>query len=308
MGGFPLIPATLATMAWMTSLSLDGCDFSRLTGPAVTTLTESTIYPFVEVGFNSYRVPSFYASIESWESRYSDPCVPYSYLNLSSNMRTTDQEQLSAEQGQGPYEIQEDINYFNPTEGFFWSLGAMSHTIATIIGGSAALFLWVPCLFMVYTERAWRIGGLQLILASFFHLCSLVWFFNQLCMEKGSTCHWYYGSYSCIASFTLYVLSSTLVFLKYPNPIVVKMVRDSVAEEFEMYQRRNGRPNYNRTVSDPTVATEMDNESTFDMQSDVSHTSAPFINPVNTQQRRQQQPNIHVRQRNAYGLDHQEML
>lgn len=260
-GGFPLIPATLATMAWMTSLTLDGCDYVRLTGPAVEILTQSKIYPYVDIGFHSYRVPSFYDTYESWEMRLSDPCLAYDIdFSISpSGLLEKDSQQNDR--------IEKNMD---PTIGFFWSIGRMSHKVATVVGGSAALFMWVPCLCLSFTERTWRIGGLKLLIAAFFQLGSMVWFFNMLCMERGSKCHWYYGSYSSMASFALYITASICIFLKYPRPIIVQMVRDRIEEEFQRYQRRNGPPPMptRSFSSSSTYATEMmDNESAYEFKS-----------------------------------------
>ena len=270
-GGWPLIPATLATMAWMTSLTLDGCDYVRLTGPAVETLTQSNIYPYVDIGFHSYRVPSFYSAYESWEMRLSDPCLAYD-LDIAAQSSSSSSGLLEKgdsnsnekqDSNQGNEYMRTSQNMMDPTIGFFWSIGRMSHKVATVVGGSAALFMWVPCLCLSFTERTWRIGGLQLLIAAFFQLGSMVWFFNMLCMERGSKCHWYFGSYSSLASFVLYISSSICIFLKYPRPVIVKLVRDRIEEEFQRYQRRNGQHSMpTRSFSASTYATEMtDNES-----------------------------------------------
>eukprot|EP00551_Chaetoceros_affinis_P007943 CAMPEP_0203678946 /NCGR_PEP_ID=MMETSP0090-20130426/33746_1 /ASSEMBLY_ACC=CAM_ASM_001088 /TAXON_ID=426623 /ORGANISM="Chaetoceros affinis, Strain CCMP159" /LENGTH=137 /DNA_ID=CAMNT_0050546395 /DNA_START=34 /DNA_END=444 /DNA_ORIENTATION=+ len=131
-GGYALIPATLATMAWMTSLSLDGCDYARLTGPAVESLTNSNIYPYVEIGFHSYRIPSFYSDFELWKLRFSDPCVAY---NIFDEQQHEDFDEEGKQQFDAPVVI-------DPTGGFFWSIGSMSHKIGTIVGGAATMFLW----------------------------------------------------------------------------------------------------------------------------------------------------------------------
>lgn len=253
-GGWALIPATLATMAWMTALSLDGCDYARLTGPAVTTLTKSSIYPYVEIGFNTYRIPSFYSNYQSWEVRFNDPRIPYGEVELT--------KYENGEEGGSSkdtrYDMDQSIDMLNPTHGIFWNVGSMSHKMGIVFGGSAALFLWVPCLCLSYSERIWRIGGIKLILAAFFHLFSLVWFLNSLCLERASKCHWHYGSFASLISCVLYTLSFWCVFLRYPKPIVVRLVQERIEKEFQRYQRN--RPDLNANVYDSrrTTCTEID--------------------------------------------------
>jgi hypothetical protein len=327
-GAFPLLPATLAAMAWMTALSLDGCDYVRLTGPAVETLTQSNVYPYVEIGYNSYRVPSFYTDYERWEMRFSDGCIPYNsnnYLSSSSSSSNGGSKSLveasetflkSSTNNRSRNAAGGGGDVIDPTNGFFWSLGSTSHKIATIVGGSATLFLWVPCLCMSYTERTWRIGGIQLIIAAFFHLFSMVWFWNVLCLEKGSKCHMFYGSNSSIASFGLYFVSFLCVFWKYPKPIIVKLVRERIEEEFQRYQTHGriglrsgaggaggggggrayvGRPGMRRGNSVVTDVTEMEN------QSQVSHTSEQYINPASANPYRHQT-------RSTFGLEQREVI
>lgn len=378
-GGFPLIPATIAAMAWMTSLSLDGCDYVRLTGPAVTTLTRSKIYPYVEIGFHSYRVPSFYSEFGSWQVRFTDPCIPFSdldvldtrtssrrYLQRQERQQNNEDEQEEREvqeqrqypREQHPQQYAEDANYKgssndyrmiqNPTYGFFWTLGSMCHKFATIIGGSATLSLWVPCLCFSYTARAWRIAGIQLLIASFFHLCSLLWFFNIFCTERGSQCHLFYGSYTTLASFCLYLVSFMCVFWKYPKPVIVKLVRERIEEEFQRFQTHSfpyrdydshtsygrgngydngngmggGRPGMTRHGSVITALTEMDQSNIGSYvsslvsggtgevgESIVSHASEQFGSPAgNTSTIGGEHDNSYPKRRSGFGLDQEEAI
>ena len=286
----------LLTMAWMTSLSLDGCDYVRLTGPAVETLTKSKIYPYAEIGFHSYRVPTFFSEYQSWEIRFSDPCVRYDLFDMSSSSTTTT---LIEEKGGNTIAtVMGDERFIDPTVGFFWSLGKMSHQLAIIMGGTAALFLWVPCICLSYSERTWKIGGMILLLAAFFHFFSMIWFFNILCMERGSKCHWFYGSYSTLASFVLYMISFACVFIKYPKPVVVKLIQKRIEEDF---QTRN-RPGFARDTSTVTHLTEVDNGSSA--WSQISHTSDQFINAIRISPTTQRQ-----RSRiNAFGLEQHEII
>lgn len=248
-GIYALLPATLATMAWMTALSLDGCDFARLTGPAVTKLTQSSIYPYIEIGFRTYRIPSFYANFQTWEIRFNDPRIPYGEVEFANPTSSLD----------ARIDMDDSTTNFDPTRGFFWSLGSMSHKLGIVFGGSAALFFWVPCLCLSYSQRTWRIGGIKLIFAAFFHLFSLVWFLNSLCLERASKCQWHYGSYASLITFFFYGISCFFVFWRYPKPTVVRVIQERIENEFQRYQRIQ-RPDLvtNAYDSRRTNATEVD--------------------------------------------------
>jgi len=247
-GGYPLIAATLSTMAWMTTVSHDGCDFARLTGPATKTLTFPNDYPFVELGFSSYRVPVFYEEYNEWLIRYSDACHPYDMIGQT-------------ETGQG------DEWSFD----FFWRCGSATHQIGIALGGAACLFLWVAATCVAITRLHWRLLGFQLALAAFFHLCSFLWFFNGLCYTEDTECFWFYGSNSSLAAFSLYIISFVSIFLKYPEPMVVKIVRGKVEAEFQTYE-------YTESILPP---------SEFDEASGIHSSSGFSGNSFNNRQRSQ---------------------
>ena len=283
-GGWALIPATLATMAWMTALSLDGCDYARLTGLAVKTLTQSSIYPYVEIGFTTYRIPNFYSEYQTWSIRFNDPRIPYGQIDFTSSTKN-DQSSSSSDfgirekneqyDGERKLDLDEEsaraATRIDPSRGFFWSLGSMSHKFGIVFGGSAALFFWVPCLCLSYSERTWRIGGMQLIFAAFFHLFSLVWFFNSLCLERASKCHWHYGSYASLISVLLYSASFVCVFWRYPKPIVVRMVQERIEKEFQRYERSRGPDLTSSFNSRRTNATDADSVNSQSSERIIRH-------------------------------------
>ncbi len=216
-GGYPLIACTLSTMAWMTTVSHDGCDFSRLTGPAVSVLTsEDANYPFIELGFTSYRVPVFYEEYNEWQIRYSDECRLYD-RKYNANAEES--------------AVGNDWSF-----DFFWKVGSITHQIGLVLGGASCLFLWVSSTCAPITMLTWRLIGVQLSLAAFFHLSSFLWFFNGLCYIEESRCHSFYGSNSLAAALVLYFLSILSIFLKYPEPTVVKVVRTRVEAGFQRYE------------------------------------------------------------------------
>lgn len=210
-GGYPLIAATLSTMAWITALSHDGCDFVRLTGPSAYTLTAPEEYPFIELGFRSYRVPVLYEDYNEWQIRYSDACRPYDVIRGEENDNSFD------------FDI-------------WWRIGSTTHYIGLVLGGAACMFLWVSSTCLAITKLNWRLLGIQLFLASFFHLSSFLWFFNGLCYTEGTECHWFYGSNSLIGAIALYFFSCVTIFVKYPESTVVKLMRTKVVEDFQRYE------------------------------------------------------------------------
>ena len=217
-GGYPLIVSTLATMAWMTVVSHDGCDFARLTGTSTQTLTAPYEFPFVELGFNSYRTPVFYEEFNEWQIRYSDACHPYDMIG---------QEQEGTDGAGANSKWTFDL---------FWKAGSVAHQIGLALGGAACLFLWATAICIPITELNWRILGVQLAVAAFFHFASFLWFFNSLCNTEGTQCHWFYGSNTAFGSLALYLLTSICIFLKYPEATVSKMVRKRVEADFQKYE------------------------------------------------------------------------
>jgi hypothetical protein len=74
-GGYTLIPATLSTVAWLASLSQDGCDYARLTGFIVASATKSASVEFLEVGFTAYREPVLDG--DDWKIQRTGECLAY---------------------------------------------------------------------------------------------------------------------------------------------------------------------------------------------------------------------------------------
>lgn len=276
-GGYPLIAATLSTMAFLTTLSHDGCDFARLTGsaldflPNMYTYTDGNgnqltyQYPFVELGFYKYRVPVFYEQYQEWQVRYSDECQMYpNSSNVNHNNLLNESESDNGDNGDNGDEIgdadrdrtvarrMDDTQQQNQAQqrqqsgqssaeefwsfDFFWKVGSTSHLIGLVLGGAASLFLWVAASCTPLTHLQWKLVGFQLSLTTFFHIASFLWFFNSLCYREDTTCHWFYGANSLIAAVALYAFAAISVFVKYPEPTVVKIVRERVEQDFQRYE------------------------------------------------------------------------
>lgn len=205
-GGYPLLPATLSSMAWIASLSQDGCDYAKLTGNGVFKLTNKNI-PWMEVGFNSYRIPTYYGN-NQWQIYYSDECIPFP--SIMGNIEWTSDS--------------------------YWQLGSFMSTTSTIVGGGGCLFLWVVAVGLVVSKSTWRWGGLTFMIATFCNILSFLWFENSRCSEEGTQCYLLYGSKANIASIFLYTAASLSIFTKYPDPKVLKLVKRNYEHEFQQFK------------------------------------------------------------------------
>lgn len=206
-GGIILIPITLTTLAWLVSISTNGCDYSRLTGSGVEILTGSPIVPYIDLGMDAYRIPEFYPMSNSWMVSIESNCAAYQY----------------------PF--QEDSA---------WIAGKRFGFLALWSGGASCLFLWVGT-FLLLTPRQWKAVGIFVLFAALFQLLSFSWFSNSLCHTRSTTiedfqaeetggtttetdvgsssCSLLYGSRCSIASFFLYLASSLIIlFGEYPMP------------------------------------------------------------------------------------------
>lgn len=97
------------------------CDYSRLTGPSVSILTGSDKIPYLEVGFNAYRAPTFNTETGDWQVMYSGRCEEY------------------------PGEVPD----------IWWKISKALSFIALVLGGGGALFLWFSTCF-VFGPGTWR--------------------------------------------------------------------------------------------------------------------------------------------------------
>jgi hypothetical protein len=192
-GGYPLIVCTLATMAWMTIMSNDGCDFAHLEGEkAIENVTGGINFEnaeFLQLGFSCYRIPD-------------------------------DGDKISYSEG----------TEYNGT-GFWWGSASFFQKIGLAFGGAACLFLWVSTICSPITRFEWRLIGIMLIATSIAHLLTYFWFLNDLCSIKDCEdchCKWSYGSWSLMAAVFLYAVAIVCIFVKYPEPTVVKIVRNRV--------------------------------------------------------------------------------
>lgn len=181
-GGYTLIPATLSTMAWIASLSQDGCDYARLSGSSVVALTNSDTIPFLEVGFNGYRNPDYDPTKGEWKVDYTSNCNEYDGVDI-------------------------DIS---------WRLAQAFAFVALVFGGGAALFLWFSSCF-VFGPGTWRWAGYEVLAASLFQAASFIWFNNAMC-KSGNNCGLFFGSKADIVAASFWFASAIFIFVRYPIP------------------------------------------------------------------------------------------
>lgn len=181
-GAYTLVPTTFATLAWIASLSQDGCDYARLSGKNVEALTGQDIFPYLEVGMSAYRIPKWDPADESWSINYHDECESYDDFKV----------------------------------GAAFELARIFAFLALVFGGGGALFLWFSSCF-VFGPSTWRWAGYEVALASFFQILAFSWFGSDLC-SGDSSCTMHYGSNSDIIALMFWFCSAVLIFRKYPTP------------------------------------------------------------------------------------------
>lgn len=159
------------------------CDYARVAGPSVTGMTGSNVVPYIEIGLNGVRQPTYDPTIGTWDSHLGSECIP-----LPQNMNA-------------------DI---------YWKLANTSAFIALVFGGGAALFLWFTTCF-VFGPGTWKWAGYEVLIASIFQAFTFIWFNTSLC-SGDNVCTLYFGSKADIVASTFWFLSAISVFAKYPVP------------------------------------------------------------------------------------------
>jgi len=192
-GGYTLIPAVLSTVAWLSSLSQDGCDYARLTGFIVAEATQSTAVEFLEVGLTAYREPVLEG--DEWHIQYTGTCLAY------------------------------DETIFK--QDVYWTAAKAFAFIALVLGGGGALFLWFSSCF-VFSRGTWKWAGYEVLLASIFQLLSFLWFATAICNTGDSQCTPSYGSKADIAAAGLWLTSALTIFCRYPVPKAMQEEEDEV--------------------------------------------------------------------------------
>lgn len=207
-GFYVAVPAIISTFGWLVRLSQDGCDYSRLTGPIVggfyipcsyhalfklnliarrlcaADLTNNPGIPFLDVGFNQYRVPT--EDNGEWFTDFRFGC--YDYNTDVVNIDTV------------------------------WTFAKVMGFLSLVFGGGGTLFLWFSCCFL-FSKSTWRWAGYELLLASIFQVLTFSWFGTEMChgSDSQNTCTLYYGSKADFLSLTCWLVSAAFVFAKFPS-------------------------------------------------------------------------------------------
>lgn len=198
-GPLAMIPVVLCTMAWISTLVQDGCDFAEVSGPSVEKLTGSDVVPFAEVGRSGYRVPGYYYEPGNeeegkWTILYTDICSSYGKISID--------------------------------EDWQWKFSRVSHFITQTLGGSASLFLWCST-FTVVSRGLWRFTAYEMMGASIFTLAGFAWFNTGMCDKSaGNICAFHFGSKADMVAASLWLVASVIAFLKYPLPRPMPVVVD----------------------------------------------------------------------------------
>jgi len=167
----------------MASLSQDGCDYSRLEGPIVKSMTGSDDLPFLEIGFLAYRVPVQDPDDLTWKVIYSGPCLAYD---------------PALEDG-------------------LWVAAKAFGFGALVLGGASALFLWFNTCF-AFSLGTWRWAGYQVLLAFICQCFAFLWFGTSMCKNDENSCNLFFGSKTDIAAAIFWFVSALMIFCRYPKP------------------------------------------------------------------------------------------
>jgi len=182
-GAYSLLPAGFATIAWLCSLSQDGCDYSKLEGPIVQKITNSEIIPFLEIGFVGYREPAYYAEDDSWRVIYTGTCSLFDDASIQDS---------------------------------YWIAGKALAFVALVLGGAGALFLWFSTCF-VFSRGTWRWSGYQVMLAFICQCLAFLWFATAICNDN--SCSLLFGANTDICASVFYFIASVLILVRYPTPL-----------------------------------------------------------------------------------------
>mmetsp|Transcript_4197 Transcript_4197/g.8491 ORF Transcript_4197/g.8491 Transcript_4197/m.8491 type:complete len:264 (+) Transcript_4197:313-1104(+) len=185
-GWYSLMPPVLATMAWMSSLFQEGCDYAKITGSLVQALADSDA-PYLEAGFGAYREPKYNTESQEWEIRYAGACLEYP---------------------PEPVDISEDS---------YWQLSKFLDFAASVLGGAGAFFLWFATA-CVFSPGTWRWTGYEVFCAALFQGLSFLWFRNSLCSQGDDTvCELSWGAKMDIVAASLWFATACLIFIHYPQ-------------------------------------------------------------------------------------------
>jgi hypothetical protein len=181
-GLYSFLPTLLTTLGWMAALFEDTCNYAKVSGDIVSSISELKV-PYLEVGLQAYREPTFNVATGQWESVHNENCIAYPDAEIT--MDTP------------------------------WVLAKAFTFLALILGGSSTLYLWIStcCRF---SRGSWLFAGYQLAGACLFQILSFVWFQTQMC--AANQCQLFYGSKADVAAAVLWMIATLLILGHYPVP------------------------------------------------------------------------------------------
>lgn len=244
-GGYTLIPAVLSTVAWLASLSQDGCDYARLTGFIVATATQTKEVEFLEVGFTAYREPILDG--DEWRIQYTGTCLAY------------------------------DEDIFN--QDAYWTAAKAFAFISLVLGGGGALFLWFSSC-CVFSRGTWKWAGYEVLLAGIFQSLAFLWFATAICNTGDSQCTPSYGGKADIAAAALWLTSAMTIFCRYPAPKAMELDEDEdeVQHAVDTLSQQGGEDTSERDVED--VPLEGDAKASLQVESKKSNEAVVQTTPA----------------------------
>jgi hypothetical protein len=170
-------------MAFWTALAQDGCDYAKLKGGNVETITGSDVLPFIEAGISHYRAPLFYTAESEWKMVFTNECE----------------------------------NYPDESIDIFVELAKYLTMLSLIFGGFLTFFLWFTTC-MSFSIRTWRFCAFEAVLAALFRAGSFFFLFSSVCSGNYSHCNLAFGSRMDIIGIALYVGAALSLLGHYPDP------------------------------------------------------------------------------------------
>ena len=171
----------LSTMAFWATVVQDGCDYARLRGANVESITSSDILPFLEVGLSRYRSPMYYSDENEWNLVFTDICHDY------------------------------------PNKDWLQELARWLVFASAIIGGSLALFLWCSTCFS-FSIRTWRFCAFEAFLAAMLRSGSFLFLLSPVCSDSESTCTLSFGAKMDVVAIGLWVVTTLVMGVHYAEP------------------------------------------------------------------------------------------
>ena len=184
-GWYSLVPPVLSTMAWVSSLFQEGCDYALIRGSTVVQDLADSDAPYLELGFEAYREPRYDTNSQEWSIQYTGACLEYP---------TT------------PVDIANDGA---------WQLAKFLDFSASVLGGAGAFFLWFSTC-CVFSPGTWRWTGYEIFAATFCQGFSFLWFRNDLCAQA-DVCEFSWGAKMDVVAATLWFVAACLIFMHYPQ-------------------------------------------------------------------------------------------